>query len=83
MPRYLLERYVPDLKPGDLPREVALIDGEMAGLRDKGMDVRRVRSVIVPEDETCFHYVEVVAEAVDALRALAALRGDRLSEAIE
>lgn len=83
MPRYIVERYVPSLDPGDLPREVARIGEVISKLADQGLDVRLVRSVLVPADETCFHHLEMGADAIGALRRLAGLAEDRVTEAIE
>jgi Nickel responsive protein SCO4226-like len=50
----------------------------------QGVDVRYVRSILVPGDETCFHVFEAAsAEAVDAVGRLAALPLVRVVEVLE
>jgi hypothetical protein len=49
----------------------------------EGTRVRYVRSIFVPEDETCLHmYRADSLEAVQAAAARASLRLDRIAEAI-
>jgi hypothetical protein len=49
----------------------------------EGTPVCYVRSILVPEDETCFHfYLAESAEAVQAAAARASLPLDRIAEAI-
>ena len=50
----------------------------------RGTEVRHMRSILVPEDETCFHLVESAsADAVAAAVAAAAIRFERIVEAID
>ena len=52
-------------------------------LRREGTRVHHVRSILIPEDETCIHLYR--AESIDAVRVAAAralLRLDRLTEAV-
>ena len=52
-------------------------------LRREGTRVHYVRSILIPEDETCIHLYR--AESIEAVRAAAArasLHLDRLTEAI-
>jgi len=52
-------------------------------LQRKGIPVRFVRSIFVPEDETCFYlYAAASADAVREAAARAALPVERVSEAI-
>jgi hypothetical protein len=62
--------------------------GELAGIAKRlrkaaqGQPVRYVRSTYVPEDETCFHYVEAHSvSAAEALARRAQLTFDRILEA--
>jgi hypothetical protein len=51
-------------------------------LRGEGTSVHHVRSILIPEDETCLHlYRAQSIEAVRVAAALASLRLDRLTEA--
>lgn len=50
---FLVERYLPRLRPADvepLARRLAAAAGEM---QREGRDVRWLRSVAIPDDETC------------------------------
>jgi hypothetical protein len=52
-------------------------------LTREGTPVQFVRSIFVPADETCFHlYLAESIEAVHAAAGRAALRLDRVSEAL-
>lgn len=78
---YLLETYLPGSRAADL------IDlGERLGraadrLSSEGMPVRYLRATFVPEDETCFHYVEAPSVRIaERLAARAGLLLDRILE---
>jgi Protein of unknown function (DUF4242) len=52
-------------------------------LTREGTPVQFVRSIFVPEDETCFHlYLAESVESVQAAAGRAALRLDRVAEAV-
>ncbi len=52
-------------------------------VRGEGTRVRHVRSILIPEDETCIHlYRAASIEAVRVAAARASLRLDRLTEAV-
>jgi hypothetical protein len=82
MRMFLIEAYEPragKLEPGELERR-ARAAAERLAL--DGTDVRYVRSIYVPEDETHFHVVEAdSADAVTSLAALAGLEHERILEA--
>lgn len=76
MPSYLVETYAPG-------------SSDLADLAEKARNaadgqVRYVRSVFVPEDETCFHVFEgPSARAIEVLAKAAPFAGARIVEAIE
>ncbi len=79
---YLLEVYVPGSSAGDLADLGERLRDAAHALSQKGLPVRYVRSTYVPEDETCFHYVEAPrASLVQRLAESAELSFDRIVEA--
>jgi hypothetical protein len=76
---FLLESYVPKVAepaPGELTRR---LDTAAQAL---GSEVRYVRAIFVPEDETCFYFFEgPSAEAVRLVAARAGLRYERILRA--
>jgi hypothetical protein len=83
MTEYLLELYIPRSQPG------AVVDGaERAGLaaeqlRRAGSPVRYLRSIFVPEDETCFLvYNAGCADDVRQAARLAGLPTERILTAL-
>ena len=53
-------------------------------LRDDGLAVRYVRSIVIPGDETCFHVFEAPsAEAVREVARRAAIRFERIVPVFE
>ena len=79
---YLLEAYVPGSSGADLSNLAErLTEGAKALLRE-GLQVRYLRSTYVPEDETCFHYVEAAsASAAERFARCADVSFDRILEA--
>jgi hypothetical protein len=76
MPNYLVERYMPAARAGQLDSAIAALAG------DEG--VRHVRATLVPVDETCFHVVEAPSrEAVGEALKRAAISYERIVEAVE
>ena len=82
MTTYLAECYVSGSRR---PDELAtLIRTSVEVAVRQGVDIRYVRSILVPGDETCFHVFEAAsAEAVDAVGRLAALPLIRVVEVLE
>jgi hypothetical protein len=59
-------------------------EGATRSLRDEGLAVRYLRSIVIPGDETCFHVFEAPsAEAVREVGRRAAIRFDRIVPVIE
>ena len=81
MSSYLLEAYTP---ASALLKDVeARVRSAAAELSESGTPVRYVRSIFVPEDETCFYLYEA-ASAEDVAKAArrAALPFERVAEAV-
>lgn len=82
MTTFLAECYVSaSSRPDEL---AALIRRSVEAAAGEGVQVRYVRSILVPGDETCFHVFEAAsAEAVVAVGRFAALPLVRVVEAVE
>ena len=82
MPEFLVETYVARDDPGTAREHAERSERAAAELSGDGRDVRCVRSIYVPEDETCFLLfeaptIETVHEAIDR----AGLRCEHVSAA--
>lgn len=83
MTEFLLEVYVSPGDSGSAELDVARARAAAEQLTREGTPIRYVRSIFVPEEETCFHMYEAASpEAVRAAASLAALRPDHVVEAI-
>jgi hypothetical protein len=83
MAEYLIEQYVSRETPAIVEAGAKRARHAAAELKSEGHQVRHVRSIFVPEDETCFHLFE--AETADAVREAARRAGlpiDRVTEAV-
>ncbi len=79
---YLLEVYLPGSSSGDLVDLGERLSEAAHAVSQDGLPVRYLRSTFVPEDETCFHYVEAPSASVAAHFAeRAELLVDRILEA--
>jgi len=79
---YLLESYLPGLSETDLADLVERLNDAADALSEDGLRVRYLRSTYVPEDETCFHYVEAsTTSAAERFAQRAELSFDRILEA--
>jgi hypothetical protein len=81
MSEYLVEAYCSSAGPSDAPppRDIAEAADELSRV---GRPVRLVRTVLVPEDETCFYLFEAASgEAVVEAAARSGLRYERVVEA--
>ena len=81
MSSYLLEAYTP---ASALLEEVeARMRTAAAELSESGTPVRYVRSILVPEDETCFHLlVGPSSEAVAETARRAGISAPRITKAV-
>ena len=79
---YLLEAYLPGSSSADLADLVERLSEAAQALSQDGLPVRYLRSTYVPEDETCFHYVEAsTASVAQRFAQRAELSFDRILEA--
>jgi hypothetical protein len=79
---YLLEAYMPGSSAADLAHLVERLSDAARALTRAGLAVRYLRSTYVPEDETCFHYVEAPSiHVAERFAHHAALSFDRILEA--
>jgi hypothetical protein len=81
MSSYLLEAYTP---ASALLEEVeARVRNAAAELSESGTPVRHVRSIFVPEDETCFHVLDgPSSEAVAEAARRAGISTPRITKAV-
>jgi hypothetical protein len=81
MTAYLVELYVPHADAVRQGAERTRLAAEQ--LTREGTPVRYVRSIFVPEDETCFHLCEAgSAEAVHEAVRRAAIPFERVAEVL-
>ena len=83
MTEFLVELYVS--RTDTLAVERGGERGRLAAeeLTREGTPVRYLRSIFVPEDETCFHlYEAATADAVHEVARRAALRFERVAQAV-
>jgi hypothetical protein len=73
MASFVVEVYAPDLGRSDLADVARRAEAVARDLRGEGVQVRYLRSVLVPEDDTCFHHVE--GPTADAVRRLSERAG--------
>jgi Protein of unknown function (DUF4242) len=83
MPSYVVEAYLPRLSREDLNSFELRLRRAAEIVSRNGMPVEHVRSVHIPDDETCFHFFEAAsAEAVGAAGRQAGIVFDRITEAL-
>jgi hypothetical protein len=81
---YVVECFVPKAKSADLPAVAARAHEAARAMTLEGTPVRYLRSILIPEDETCFHLFEgASADVVGEVSRRAALTYDRIVEAVE
>ncbi len=81
---FLAELYLPRLRAGELDDAAARARAAAAAMRRDGTPVRYVRSLFVPEDETCFFLFEAPsAEAVAEASRRAGIAVERVVEAVQ
>jgi len=68
MASYLIEAYTP-IDGHELAQSVARITTVAHAMSRRGIPVRHVKAILVPDDETCFYLVD--APSVDAVERLA------------
>jgi Protein of unknown function (DUF4242) len=83
MKNYLVELYQPD-GPDIGPSGAESARAAAAALTRDGTEVRYLRSIFIPSDETCFHLFEAPsADAVDQVSRRAAFEYERIVEVIQ
>lgn len=81
---YLVELYMPSAGPDRLAATADEARRAAEELSREGTPVEYVRSIFIPEDETCFHVFEgPSAQAVGEASRRAALDYDRIVEAVQ
>ena len=83
MPEFLVELYVSRAEAASTGPCAEQARRAAQELSNQGTSVRYLRSIFVPDDETCFHlYKASSAAAVREVASRAGLRFERISEAI-
>ena len=83
MPEFLVELYVSQADGASIRRGAERARTAADELRNQGTFVRYVRSIFVPDDETCFQlYRASSVAAVREVGSRAGLRFERISEAV-
>lgn len=83
MARFVVETYLPRLTRSELRALRQRLRRAAEDASRGGQPVRHVRSVHVPDDETCFHFFEAgSAQAIEAAGAKAGIVFDRIAEAL-
>jgi Protein of unknown function (DUF4242) len=83
MREYMVEVYAPRKGAADVREALVRARDAATRVTDEGQRVRYVRSIFVPEDETCFHVFEAVSpDAVRAASELAGFAEQRVVEAV-
>jgi hypothetical protein len=84
MQSFLAEAYVARPHASDLRAHERRARAAAKELRQRGIAIRFVRSIFLPSDEICFYVFEAdSAEAVGTACAQAALRFERVVEAVD
>jgi hypothetical protein len=83
MREFVAEQYLSAAAPSANVKLAGVARRAAEELSCEGTQVRFVRSIFIPEDETCFHfYLAESAEAVQVAAARASLRLERVAEAV-
>jgi hypothetical protein len=84
MPRYLVELYLPGAARDCHEETTARARAAAAAMRRAGTDVRFVRSIFLPGDETCFHVYEADSAAtVGEASRRAGIEFERVVDAVD
>jgi hypothetical protein len=82
MAEFLVEIYAP--RGSAAPDDAARARRAAEAVARDGVAIRYIRSILLPEDETCFHLFEAQsAEAVGRVVERAAFRHGRIVEAVQ
>jgi hypothetical protein len=84
MKRFLVELYAPRCRAAEFESEVARVSAAADDLLRRGVPVRHLRSLFLPEEETCFHLFEASGtEAVEEAVRSAGLECERITLALD
>lgn len=83
MSEFLVEVYISRATGPSVPQGSEEVAAAAERLTGEGTQVRLVRSILVPEDETCFYLFQAqTSEAVREVAERAGLRFERVVEAV-
>jgi hypothetical protein len=83
MRQFLVEVFVPRSRAGELAATKKRVRAATTRVARSDGEVRYVRAIYVPEDETCFYVINASsAELVAEVSALAGLRDGRVVETL-
>ena len=84
MTKYVVELYVSRAGSGSAEQAAARARAAADQLRREGREVQYVRSIYVPEDETCFHvYEAATAQLVVEASRRGGVTAPRIREAVQ
>ena len=84
MPYYLIEVYIPRARAHEADSTGRRIRVAIDALHGEGAEIRFVRTMLLPEDETCFHVLDAPSRAeVQHVCTSAGLSSVRIVSAIE
>ena len=84
MPYYLIEVYIPRARAHEADSTGRRLRAAIDAFQGEDVEVRFVRTMFLPEDETCFHVVDAPSRAeVQQLCERAGLSSVRVVSAIE
>jgi hypothetical protein len=82
--RFLVELYVSRCKASDFDEEAQRVRSVSDDLSRRGLQIRYLRSLFLPEEETCFHLFEASGlEAVEEAVQSAGLECERITPALD
>lgn len=83
MAKYMVERYLPGIKPDELEAAAARAKATTAEMTAEGTPIRYLRSTFVPGEEKCYCLFEgETEEAVRRANERAEIPLERISEAL-
>ena len=84
MPYYLIEVYIPRARAHEADSTGRRIRAAIDALHGEDVEIRFVRTMLLPEEETCFHVVDAPSSAaVENIGKHAGLSNIRVVSAIE
>jgi hypothetical protein len=84
VPYYLIEVYIPRARAHEADSTGRRIRAAIDALHGEGVEIRFVRTMLLPEDETCFHVLDAPSRAeVQHVCKRAGLSSIRVVSAIE